>query len=64
VRAGASYSVPWHDLRAARANGTPLLRWAAWQARCETRHNLALDDPMPFVGGMVLKRLRSRAGAR
>jgi predicted ATP-grasp superfamily ATP-dependent carboligase len=64
VRPGARYSVPWHDLRAARANGTPLMRWAAWQARCETRHNLALDDPMPFVGGMVLKRLRSRAGAR
>jgi D-aspartate ligase len=64
VRPGARYSVPWDDLRAARANGTSLMRWAAWQARCETRHNLALDDPMPFVGGMVLKRLRSRAGAR
>jgi D-aspartate ligase len=64
VRPGTRYSVPWNDLRAARANGTPLMRWAAWQARCETRHNLALDDPMPFVGGMVLKRLRSRAGAR
>lgn len=64
VRPGTRYSVPWNDLRAARASGTPLMRWAAWQARCETRHNFALDDPMPFVGGMVLKRLRSRAGAR
>jgi predicted ATP-grasp superfamily ATP-dependent carboligase len=64
VRPGARYSVPWHDYRAVRANGTSLARWAAWQAGCETRHNVALDDPMPFIGGMVLKRLRARAGAR
>ena len=64
VRPGVRWSVPWHDLRAARENGTSLARWAAWQARCETRHNLALDDPMPFVGGMVIRRLRARAGAR
>ena len=64
VRPGVRYSVPWHDYRAARANGISLARWAAWQARCETRHNLALDDPMPFVAGMVLRRLRARARAR
>lgn len=64
ARAGVSYSVPWHDYRAVRENGTSLARWASWQARCETRHNVALDDPMPFVGGMVLKKLRARAGAR
>ncbi|MDQ3934767.1 MAG: ATP-grasp domain-containing protein [Actinomycetota bacterium] len=65
VRPGVRWSAPpWHDLRAARENGTSLARWAAWQARCETRHNLALDDPMPFVGGMVIRRLRARAGAR
>jgi D-aspartate ligase len=64
VRAGVRYSVPWHDYRAARANGTSLARWVAWQARCDTRHNLALDDPMPFVGGMLLKRLRTKSAAR
>ena len=63
VRPGVRWSVPWHDYRAVRANGMSRLRWAAWQARCETRHNLALDDPMPFVGGMVLKRLRARASS-
>jgi predicted ATP-grasp superfamily ATP-dependent carboligase len=62
VRAGVRYSVPWHDFRAARESGTSIARWAAWQAGCETRHNVALDDPMPFVGGMVMKRLRQRAG--
>ena len=64
VRPGARYSVPWKDLRAARAGGMPMARWASWQAHCDTRHNLALDDPMPFLGGMLLKRMRSRVGAR
>jgi D-aspartate ligase len=64
IRPGVRYSVPWHDLRAAREGGTSLARWAAWQARCETRHNVALDDPMPFVSGMVLRRLRARASTR
>jgi predicted ATP-grasp superfamily ATP-dependent carboligase len=64
VRPGVRYSVVWKDYRAARAAGTPMAGWARWQARCDTRHNLALDDPMPFVGGMVLKRLRSRVAAR
>jgi predicted ATP-grasp superfamily ATP-dependent carboligase len=64
VRPGVRYSVVWNDFRAARAAGTGMTGWACWQARCDTRHNLALDDPMPFVGGMVLKRLRARAGAR
>ena len=64
IRPGVRYSVLWHDFRAARANGISLRRWALWQARCDTRHNLALDDPMPFVGGMVLKRVRARSGTR
>jgi predicted ATP-grasp superfamily ATP-dependent carboligase len=64
LRPGVRYSVPWRDLRAARQEGTSFARWAAWQARCETHHNVALDDPMPFVGGMVLRRLRTRVGAR
>jgi D-aspartate ligase len=63
VRAGVSWSIPWRDYRAVRQNGMSLLRWAAWQARCETWHSLALDDPMPFVRGHVWRRLKSRAGA-
>ena len=62
VRPGVRYSVPWTDYRAARANGSSLVRWAAWQAGCETRHIVALDDPLA-VGGMVWKRLRGRARA-
>jgi predicted ATP-grasp superfamily ATP-dependent carboligase len=61
VRAGVRWSVPWLDFRAVRGNGTSLLRWAAWQARCETWHSLALDDPMPFLRGHVWRRVKSRA---
>jgi predicted ATP-grasp superfamily ATP-dependent carboligase len=49
VRSGVRWSLPWHDLAAAREHGVPVRRWIAWQARCETRHVVALDDPLPFV---------------
>lgn len=53
VRAGVTWTVPWTDFRAAREQRLSLARWAAWQARCQTRHVLALDDPMPFLRGLV-----------
>ena len=64
LRPGVRYSVVWKDFHAARAAGEPIRGWARWQAQCDTRHNLALDDPMPFVGGMVMKRLRRRVASR
>jgi hypothetical protein len=54
------WSLPWHDLVAARQQGVPLLRWLAWQSRCETRHIVALDDPMPFVRGFAWRRAKRR----
>lgn len=60
VRPGVRWTVPWEDLRAARAEGMSLRRWAAWQLRCETRHVLSLDDPMPFVRGLVWPRVERR----
>jgi predicted ATP-grasp superfamily ATP-dependent carboligase len=60
VRAGVRWTVPWHDLSAARAGGAPLARWAAWQLRCETRHVLSLDDPMPFLRGLAWPRIERR----
>jgi D-aspartate ligase len=63
-RAGVRWTVPWHDLRAARSWGTGMARWAAWQLRCETRHVLSLDDPMPFVRGMVAPRVARRLRLR
>jgi len=60
VRAGVRWTLPWHDLTAARSQGVPLLSWLAFQARCETRHIVALDDPMPFLRGFVWRRAKRR----
>jgi len=60
VRAGVRWSCMWHDLAAARQQGIGMARWAAWQARCHTRHVLSLDDPMPFVRGMLWPRVARR----
>jgi D-aspartate ligase len=54
------WSVPWDDLSAARAGRVSLARWAAWQLRCQTRHVLSLDDPMPFLRGLVQPRVERR----
>lgn len=64
ARAGVTWSVPWFDLRAARGQGVSLPRWLAWQARCDTRHVVSLDDPMPFVRGMAWRRARQRLSRR
>jgi D-aspartate ligase len=57
------WSVPWDDLTAARAGRLSLARWAAWQLRCQTRHVLSLDDPMPFLRGLVWRRVEDRVPA-
>ena len=57
------WSVPWDDLTAARAGRISLARWAAWQLRCQTRHVLSLDDPMPFVRGLAWPQLERRLPA-
>jgi predicted ATP-grasp superfamily ATP-dependent carboligase len=59
-REGVRWTVPWHDLRAARSWRTGMARWAAWQLGCETRHVMSLDDPMPFMRGMVWPRVARR----
>lgn len=58
VRAGVTWSVPWDDLRAVRALGQPLGAWVRWQARCDARHVIALDDPLPFLRTVLWPRLR------
>jgi predicted ATP-grasp superfamily ATP-dependent carboligase len=60
VRPGIRWSIPWNDLRAARQQGVGLARWLRWQARCETRHIVAANDPMPFLRGFAWRRMRRR----
>jgi predicted ATP-grasp superfamily ATP-dependent carboligase len=64
ARAGVRWSNPARDLVAARRRGMPLAHWLAWQARCETRHILALDDPMPFLRGFAWSRAKRRLRPR
>lgn len=64
VRPGVRWTVPWHDLTAAREQRVSLARWALWQLRCETRAVLTLDDPMPFLRGLVWPRLRRLVRSR
>jgi D-aspartate ligase len=64
VRPGVRWTIPWDDLRAAREHRMSLLRWAAWQLRCETRHVIALDDPMPFLRGLVWPHVARRVPFR
>jgi predicted ATP-grasp superfamily ATP-dependent carboligase len=63
-RAGVRWTVPWHDLRAARSCGTGMAHWAAWQLGCETRHVMSFDDPKPFTRGMVWPRVARRLRRR
>jgi predicted ATP-grasp superfamily ATP-dependent carboligase len=58
ARAGVTWSVPWDDWRSARTHGVGTREWAGWQARCDARHVIALDDPMPFLRTIVWPRLR------
>ena len=54
------WTVAWHDLSAVRSGHESLARWVAWQLRCDTRHVLSLDDPMPFLRGLVWPRVERR----
>jgi predicted ATP-grasp superfamily ATP-dependent carboligase len=60
LRPGVRWSLPWYDVLAAREQGVPLRKWVPWQIGCETHHIAALDDPMPFLRGMIWRRLRRR----
>ena len=51
------WSLPWHDLQAARCWEEPLYQWAPWLLRCEARSTFAWDDPMPFLRGVLWRKL-------
>jgi predicted ATP-grasp superfamily ATP-dependent carboligase len=60
LRCPVRWTVAWDDLSAARAGRLSFVRWAAWQLRCQTRHVLSLDDPMPFLRGVAWPRIERR----
>lgn len=59
ARSGVRWVYHRHDARAARSAGITLRRWLPWAVTCEAKSGVALDDPMPFLRGL-LKPLRAR----
>lgn len=61
ARAGVRWCDPTSDPAAARAHGISRGRWLAWAIGCDAASHVSLDDPRPFVGGVLVPRLRVRA---
>ena len=55
--AGVTWSYLWYDVLAAREWEVPLGAWALWAARCHAKSAVHLDDPMPFMRGVALRKL-------
>jgi len=61
ARAGVRWCYPWQDALAAKAWDVPLAQWVPWALRCEATSVFAWDDPMPFLRGVVGRKLFGRA---
>lgn len=57
ARPGMHWCYPWYDALAAREWGVSPARWLPWMLSCEAKSAVALDDPMPFLRGVLLRRL-------
>jgi predicted ATP-grasp superfamily ATP-dependent carboligase len=53
ARAGVSWSDMIPDAKAARASRASMAKWALWFLRCDTKSEIALDDPLPFIRGTL-----------
>ncbi len=49
--AGLRWCRAWQDVLAARQSQVRTISWLRWTISCEAKRLLALDDPMPLVGG-------------
>jgi D-aspartate ligase len=62
AKAGITWCHPTRDLKAARAAGIPLRSWARWASRTDTKWGMSARDPMPFVRGVLIRRLKKKIG--
>jgi predicted ATP-grasp superfamily ATP-dependent carboligase len=60
LRPGVTWCHPTHDLRAARAAGIGIGEWMRFVRRCDARWGMSWADPMPFVRGVLVRRLVSK----
>jgi predicted ATP-grasp superfamily ATP-dependent carboligase len=67
ARPGVRWCDPILDVRASRASGVGLVRWARWAASCEAMSDFAWDDPLPLldrVAGRVIRPVLARRPGR
>ena len=57
---GATWCHLTRDARVARAAGISMSAWSRWAVRSSAKWALSAGDPMPFVRGVVARRLRSK----
>jgi predicted ATP-grasp superfamily ATP-dependent carboligase len=60
ARPGIQWCYPWYDALAAREWGVSPTAWIPWMLRCEAKSAVALDDPMPFLRGVLWRRMARR----
>jgi predicted ATP-grasp superfamily ATP-dependent carboligase len=60
ARAGVTWCHPWLDARAAAESGLSRRRWLRFALASDTRSQVSLDDPLPFLRGKVWERLAAR----
>jgi predicted ATP-grasp superfamily ATP-dependent carboligase len=63
-RAGVRWCDLWEDAAAARALGELGAQWLVSALTCEAKSGFSWDDPMPFLRGVALPKLRLRARRR
>lgn len=60
ARAGVRWSYVWYDALAAREWGVSPVEWLKWTMSCEAKSALSLEDPMPFLRGVLWRKLSRR----
>jgi D-aspartate ligase len=64
ARPGVTWIDLWEDAAAARALGELGARWLLFALGSEAKSGLSWDDPMPFVRGIAMPRIKVRARRR
>jgi predicted ATP-grasp superfamily ATP-dependent carboligase len=60
ARPGISWSDPWRDVAAARASGVSVGKWLTCTLRCDAKSQMSLDDPLPFLRGVLWRQVTRR----
>jgi D-aspartate ligase len=64
ARAGVRWCDLWEDAAAARDEGELGIGWLRFALGCEAKSGFARDDPMPFLRGVLARRVKGRLRRR